>query len=89
MKDLATVMILQRRLNSIQRDLGPLEDKVLSLMSAYKVSLPLFMHFLKNKLGDLFENHNNHFTPLGIIYLILSTCMLDYVMTSEENGRFV
>lgn len=28
MKDLATVMILQRRLNSIQRDLGPLEDKV-------------------------------------------------------------
>ncbi|KAJ7388705.1 hypothetical protein OS493_036144 [Desmophyllum pertusum] len=31
MKDLATVMILQRRLNSIQRDLGPLEDKVTKL----------------------------------------------------------
>lgn len=33
MKDLATVMILQRRLNSIQRDLGPLEDKVTKLES--------------------------------------------------------
>lgn len=33
MKDLATVMILQRRLNSIQRDLGPLEDKVGRLLS--------------------------------------------------------
>ncbi|KAK2552536.1 Spectrin beta chain [Acropora cervicornis] len=32
-KDLATVMILQRRLNSIQRDLGPLEDKVTKLES--------------------------------------------------------
>lgn len=31
MKDLATVMILQRRLNSIQRDVGPLEDKVLCI----------------------------------------------------------
>lgn len=39
MKDLATVMILQRRLNSIQRDLGPLEDKVHALVSTYKVSL--------------------------------------------------
>ena len=38
MKDLATVMILQRRLNSIQRDLGPLEDKVDAPLSAYKVS---------------------------------------------------
>ena len=38
MKDLATVMILQRRLNSIQRDLGPLEDKVDTPMSAYQVS---------------------------------------------------
>lgn len=47
MKDLATVMILQRRLNSIQRDLGPLEDKVHPLMSGYKFSLPFFMHFLQ------------------------------------------
>ena len=45
MKDLATVMILQRRLNTIQRDLGPLEDKV-HLISEYKFSLPVYMHFL-------------------------------------------
>lgn len=34
MKDLATVMILQRRLNSIQRDLGPLEDKVRFILTS-------------------------------------------------------
>ena len=37
MKDLATVMILQRRLNSIQRDVGPLEDKVISAFPASRV----------------------------------------------------
>lgn len=57
MKDLATVMILQRRLNSIQRDLGPLEDKV------NKFSLPFSMHFFQNQFGDLFENCNNSITP--------------------------
>lgn len=43
MKDLATVMILQRRLNSIQRDLGPLEDKVktqilIAILCAFLIS---------------------------------------------------
>lgn len=62
MKDLATVMILQRRLNSIQRDLGPLEDKVHPLMSGYKFSLPFFMHSLqivKNLFND-FATVNQH-----------------------------
>ena len=41
MKDLATVMILQRRLNSIQRDLGPLEDKVGKLLSETRLLLDI------------------------------------------------
>ena len=55
MKDLATVMILQRRLNSIQRDLGPLEDKVHPLMSGYKFSLPFFIHLLNKKLSQVYS----------------------------------
>ena len=43
MKDLATVMILQRRLNSIQRDLGPLEDKVGKLLSETRLLLDIFL----------------------------------------------
>ena len=90
MKDLATVMILQRRLNSIQRDLGPLEDKVnfVNSLCRHTVSLPLSLYFLLNQLGDLFENGDNSVTSLEIICLILITCMIDYVMAlSGENGN--
>ena len=45
MKDLATVMILQRRLNTIQRDLGPLEDKVQYCNSTECPSLKLKQNF--------------------------------------------
>ena len=38
MKDLSTVMVLQRRLNSIQRDVGPLEDKVCSRLTRTQAS---------------------------------------------------
>ena len=54
MKDLATVMILQRRLNSIQRDLGPLEDKVGKLLSETRLLLDIvFTIFFSSQVTKL------------------------------------